>query len=216
MNTYTHVGFVHFGTYCTRCNMVCFDSCSTTEDTSSPTSSGSPPIIKTSFHSFLGDFHPRTAVERELDYTVRVSDKGVEGLWICTVCRCTNRDFGMAHFHVKHDHSQVRCRFCNLCCNSFLTLDAHMQEAHPEQMPVQCQICSIWLPDATSLMPHFKWHGDPYRRLIPHRYATNARIVIHSWHMGKRAANTELSASRNRTLPWEITVRRLQHQGLTQ
>ena len=171
MNTYTHVGFVHLGTYCTRCDMVCFDSCSTTEDTNSPTSSGSPPVIKTSFHSFLGDFHPRTAVERELDYTVRVSDKGVEGLWICTVCRCTNRDFGMAHFHVKHDHSQVRCRFCNLCCNSFLTLDAHMQEAHPELMPVQCQICSIWLPDATSLMPHFKWHGDPYRRLIPHRYA---------------------------------------------
>ena len=29
----------------------------------------------------------------------------------------------------------------------------------------------ILLPDATALMPHFQWHGDPNRSLIPHRYA---------------------------------------------
>ena len=46
-----------------------------------------------------------------------------------------------------------------------------MQEAHSDQIPIQCQICMIWLPDATALMPHFQWHGDPNRSLIPHRYA---------------------------------------------
>ena len=106
-----------------------------------------------------------------MDYIIQVSERGVEGLWLCTVCGSTNRDFGMAHFHVKHDHSEIKCRFCNLYCNNFLTLDTHMQEAHSGQMPVQCQICMIWLPDATVLMPHFQWHGDPNRSLIPHRYA---------------------------------------------
>ena len=46
-----------------------------------------------------------------------------------------------------------------------------MQEAHSDQIPIKCQICKIWLPDATALQPHFQWHGDPNRSLIPHRYA---------------------------------------------
>ena len=136
VNTYTHIGYVHLGTYCTRCDTICFNSCPGAEDTDAPTSSESPPVVTSSFHSFLGNFHPRTAVERNLDYIVRVSERGVEGLWLCTVCGSTNRNFGMAHFHVKHDHSEIKCRFCNLYCNNFLTLDAHMQEAHSGQMPV--------------------------------------------------------------------------------
>ena len=46
-----------------------------------------------------------------------------------------------------------------------------MQEAHSDQIPIECQICKIWLPDATALQPHLQWHGDPNRSLIPHRYA---------------------------------------------
>ena len=95
----------------------------------------------------------------------------MEGLWLCIVCGSTNRDFGVAHFHVKHDHSEFKCRFCNIYCNNFFSLETHMQEAHSDQIPIECQICKIWLPDATALQPHFQWHGDPNRSLIPHRYA---------------------------------------------
>ena len=76
VNTYTHIGYIHLGTYCTRCDTICFNSCPGAEDTNAPTSSESPLVVLSSFYSFLGNFHPRTAVERDLDYIIRVSERG--------------------------------------------------------------------------------------------------------------------------------------------
>ena len=101
---------------------------------------------------------------------IRVSEKGVEGMWVCIVCGNTNQDFGVAQFHIKHDHSEIKCRLCNLFCNNFFTLDTHMKEVHSGQLPIQCQICTVWLPNTTVLTQHFKLHGDPNRSLATHRY----------------------------------------------
>ena len=112
-----------------------------------------------------------TTVEQDIDYIVKVTEEGVEGLWLCIVCGITNRNFGVLHFHVKFDHSEIKCRFCNTYCQCYFSMEAHMQEAHSDQIPIECQICKIWLPDATALQPHLQWHGDPNRSLIPHQYA---------------------------------------------
>ena len=130
MNTYAHVGYVHMGTYCAACDTMCFGACPGTEHTGTTHSSVSLPSTSSSFHSFLGVFHPKTAIEQDLDYAIKVSEKGVEGMWVCIVCGCTYQDFGAAQSHIKHDHSEIKCRHCNLFCNNFFTLDTHMKEAH--------------------------------------------------------------------------------------
>ena len=86
MNTYAHVGYVHMGTYCAACDTICFGACPGTKSNGTTHPSVSPPSASSSFHSFLGDFHPRTAIEQDLDYVIRVSEKGVEGMWVCIVC----------------------------------------------------------------------------------------------------------------------------------
>ena len=171
MNTYAHVGYVHLGTYCTLCDTICFNSCPGTKTTGTTHSSVSTPSASSSFHSFLGNFHPRTAIEQDLDYVIRVSEKGVEGMWVCIVCGSTYQDFGVAQSHIKHDHSEIKCRHCNLFCNNFFTLDTHMKEAHSGQLPIQCQICTVWLPNNTVLTQHIKLHEDPNRSLTTRRYA---------------------------------------------
>ena len=64
------------GSKCDRCDTVCFKSCQGVEDTDSPTSSESPPIILSSFYSFLGNFSPMTAVEQDIDYIIKVTEGG--------------------------------------------------------------------------------------------------------------------------------------------
>ena len=65
---------------------------------------------------------------------------GVEGLWLCIICGSTNRDFGVMHFHVRFDHAEIKCRFCDMYCACFFSKEAHLKEAHPHLIPAECQL----------------------------------------------------------------------------
>ena len=147
-------------TYCAVCDTVCFGACPGTQHTGTTHSSLPLPSTSSSFHSFLGMFHPKTVVEQDLDYATKVLERGVEGMWVCIVCGYTHQDFGATQSHIRHDHSEIKCRHCNLFCNNFFTLDTHMEEAHSGQLPVRCHTCKIWLPNNTVFTNHIKLHED--------------------------------------------------------
>ena len=62
------------------------------EEADSPTSTEPPPVVLSSFIHVLGEVFPRTAIEPELDYIVKISNGEIEGWWICGICGSTNRD----------------------------------------------------------------------------------------------------------------------------
>ena len=154
VNTYTHVGYLHLAPQCERCHSVCFQSCYGIEEADTPTSTESPPILLSSFTHFLGEFTPKTAIEPDLDYIVKTTNWGVEGLWLCIICGSTNRDFGVMNFHVRFDHAEVKCRFCDMYFACFFSMDAHYQEARAHLIPIECQLCKVMLPNSAAMEPH--------------------------------------------------------------
>ena len=62
------------------------------EEADSPTSTESPPIVLSSFITFLGELSPRTSVDPELDYIVKIMNGDIAGWWICGHCGSTNKD----------------------------------------------------------------------------------------------------------------------------
>ena len=80
VNTFAHIGYIHLSSPCGTCGHMCFQTCSMQEKADSPTSTESPPIVLSSFITFLREFFPRTAVEPELDYIVKITNRDIAGL----------------------------------------------------------------------------------------------------------------------------------------
>ena len=73
-NVVTYIGYIHNSSPCKLCKQTCFDTCSVQEKTDLPTSTKFSPLVLSSFVAFLGDFHPRSSVDPELDYIVKIID----------------------------------------------------------------------------------------------------------------------------------------------
>ena len=74
VNTFAHIGYIHLSSPCEACGNMCFQTCFMQEEADSPTSTESPLVVLSSFIHFLGEFFPRTAIETELDYIVKISN----------------------------------------------------------------------------------------------------------------------------------------------
>ena len=128
-------------------------------------------MVLSSFITFLGEFFPRTAVEPELDYIVKIMNGDIAGWWICQHCRSTDKDIEVMSFHMRHDHATEKCRFCDEHFTCMFSMDIHYQEMHGNLIAIDCKLWGTLLPNSAALKTHLEWHHSANRSSIAHEYA---------------------------------------------
>ena len=129
-NIATHIGFIHDAAPYELCGETCFNTCTTQERTDLPTSTEFSPMILSSFIRFLGEFHPRSAVDPALDYSVEFKDRKPTGRWSCGLCCITDPDINIITLHMRNDHKLVKCKKCDKTFTTMLDMDNHYYNTH--------------------------------------------------------------------------------------
>ena len=165
-NLVAHIGFIHGVPPCESCHDQCFGTCTTGINRNSPTSTQFPPVTISNWIRFLGEFYLRESVYRALDYTVDLREGKPTGRWVCALCFATDQDVGVIVLHIKYEHSpdtKIKYRRCGAEYLNIIDLDEHYCNVHSDHMPVQCTICSTYLPDRQRLNKHLEWHKNEDR-----------------------------------------------------
>ena len=100
-------------------------------------------MVFSSFVAFLGDFSPKSALDPELDYIVKIINGDITGRWLCGHCGISDTDVNIVSLHMRNDHEVERCKLCAETFNCMFEMDRHYQDTHRDSIAVDCKICGV-------------------------------------------------------------------------